>query len=384
MITTRVLFFLRRIGPYHHARFQALANQVTLIVAETRPGSQEYPWHFQPDAHYNIHSFPLSSNPEQGLRGDLLTKEVDKLVRVHQPTVIVTTGWADAEYHAVVLKSKEKKIPLVLISDSRYEDEPRHWLKEYLKRIIVRSYSAAVVAGVASRNYLTRLGFAPDALFHPWDVVDNGYFESYATENISFSRRPFLSVARFIPKKNLFLLLRSFKHYKENGGQRELILAGSGEQEDAIRHWITENSLEASILLPGFLQYDKLPGYFKNGFCFILPSFSDQWGLVVNEAMASGLPVLISEQCGCVHDLVHKGLNGDVFNPFSEDDLSRKMSNFDTMSQSEWNKMSQSSISIIKEWSVDDFAKALADAGTYAIKKNSQKGIRLLHQLLSR
>jgi hypothetical protein len=160
-----ILFFLRRIGPYHHARFQALAKKVNLIAVETRPGSQEYAWNFQAKGDYRIHSFPVTANPERGLRGAELNEEITALIRDHQPSVIATTGWADAEYHAVVLGATRYKIPVLLISDSRYEDEPRHWPKELLKRWIIKSYSSALVAGYFKQELFSTAGVCSGCYF---------------------------------------------------------------------------------------------------------------------------------------------------------------------------------------------------------------------------
>jgi glycosyltransferase involved in cell wall biosynthesis len=75
----------------------------------------------------------------------------------------------------------------------------------------------------------------------------------------------------------------------------------------------------------GLKQVDELPACYAAADCFVLPSLSEPWGLVVNEAMASGLPVLISRRCGCARDLVREGENGFLFDPTRPDELARLM-----------------------------------------------------------
>jgi glycosyltransferase involved in cell wall biosynthesis len=76
-----------------------------------------------------------------------------------------------------------------------------------------------------------------------------------------------------------------------------------------------ELGLEGAVLMPGFKQYDELPAYYGLAGAFVLGSTEEQWGLVVNEAMAAGLPVLVSRRCGCAPELVRDGENGFTFDP---------------------------------------------------------------------
>src|SRR5690606_38686047 len=210
----------------------------------------------------------------------------------------------------------------VLISDSRHEDEPRKFHKEAIKRVILRSYSAALVAGSASRRYLVKLGFPAPAIFQPWDVIDNGFFATVnSDETVPFSEKPFLCVSRFIPKKNLSRLISAFGSYVKNGGVRKLVLLGTGELERSLVEQIKELGLNDRVEIKGFVQYEYLPAYFSRALCLILPSTTDQWGLVVNEARASGLPVLVSQNCGCAAGLLRDKENGCIFDPFRVDDI---------------------------------------------------------------
>lgn len=117
-----------------------------------------------------------------------------------QPQVIVSVGWADQAYQQLLVLAQQRRIPVVLVSDSRQRDEPRNAGKEWLKRQLLRGYSAALVAGQESRAYLGELGFPPAAIFQPWDVVDNDFFEQAASR--SAPRHPtFLCVSRLVAKK---------------------------------------------------------------------------------------------------------------------------------------------------------------------------------------
>ena len=317
---------LRRIGPYHHARFQHASRYLDLHILETRPDSLEDPWNFHFSSNYAVHRLGSPEVQARNLPGRDLIREIGVLLENIAPEYVITVGWADPEYHIALNWAKRNSVPCGVVSDSRWEDHPRNGLFEWFKGSLVRQFDAALAAGTQSRNYLNRLGFPRDRIFTAWDVVDNDYFRSAAEhirnrsirpEKYSLPEKYFLCVARFILKKNHEALLQAYARFKaENAGDTHaLVLLGAGELEATLRRRINDLGLESSVRIDGFAQYEDLPYYFAWATALILPSHSDQWGLVVNEAMASGCPVIVSAACGCVPDLIEHGVNGFSFNP---------------------------------------------------------------------
>ncbi|MEL6166319.1 MAG: glycosyltransferase family 4 protein, partial [Cyanobacteria bacterium J06628_3] len=117
--------------------------------------------------------------------------------------------------------------------------------------------------------------------------------------------------------------------------------------------------------LPGFLQQDDLLPYFAHAKCFIHASIQEQWGLVVNEAMAAGLPVLVSKRCGCYEDLIIENVNGFGFDPENSQQLSQLMLKISS-GEVKLEKMSQASLEHIQKFSPDYFAEGLIQAVEYA------------------
>ena len=91
--------------------------------------------------------------------------------------------------------------------------------------------------------------------------------------------------------------------------------------ENALKATVQRIGLEESIQFFGFQAYDSIPAWYARTACLILPSVSEPWGLVINEAMASGLPVIVSDRCGCADDLVEDGANGYIFSAKNADSL---------------------------------------------------------------
>jgi glycosyltransferase involved in cell wall biosynthesis len=133
-----------------------------------------------------------------------------------------------------------------------------------------------------------------------------------------------------------------------------------------IEQQINDLDLTKFVHLPGFLQQEELLPYFAHANCFIHASIQEQWGLVVNEAMAAGLPVIVSNRCGCFEDLVIEGVNGFGFDPEDKQaltDLMLKMSS----KEIDLVAMGEASLQHIQKYSPDYFAQGLMKALKYSL-----------------
>ena len=155
-----------------------------------------------------------------------------------------------------------------------------------------------------------------------------------------------------------YMPIRGIVRLPQNHGV--LLLLGDGPDRLALENLVARIGIE-EVVFCGFQQIKLIPAYYAFAGAFVHPALNDQWGLVVNEAMAAGLPVIVSERAGCAIDLVDHGRNGYVFNPENHDELSTLLH---TMSSPETNRlsMSQASEEIIAHWSPATFASNLWQA----------------------
>ncbi len=168
------------------------------------------------------------------------------------------------------------------------------------------------------------------SIFFGYDVVKN---DDFALEKIHHLPAPseypfFLAINRFVPKKNLIFLIAAYAEYLQKIGSDSawhLVLCGDGEMRSQIEQKIHELGIQDRVHLTGFLQQSELLPYFAHAKCFIHASTTEQWGLVVNEAMAAGLPVLVSNRCGCYEYLVIEGSTGFGFDPYKTSTLVNRM-----------------------------------------------------------
>jgi glycosyltransferase involved in cell wall biosynthesis len=271
---------------------------------------------------------------------------------------------------AALLWSLCRRKPAILVSETKQDDAPRFWWSESIKRWILKHYKAALVGGQPQKRYLIELGMPKEAIFLGYNVVGN---ESYHPNKIRSLPAPlpkpyFLTINRFVPKKNLLFLISSYAAYRQTAGTQawDLVLCGDGQLRPQIEQHIAQLGLQDTVHLPGFLQQDELLPYFAHASCFIHASIQEQWGLVVNEAMAAGLPVLVSNCCGCFEDLVIEGVNGFGFDPGNPQELTNLMIKMSS-GQVNLKEMGEASLKHIEKFSPDYFAQGLMQAVEYAL-----------------
>jgi glycosyltransferase involved in cell wall biosynthesis len=246
-------------------------------------------------------------------------------------------------------------------------------------------------------------------IFTGYDVVDNDYFRQKAEEvrsqrSSASANQPsrkataaqeatadrevrqkyalpenyFLASARFVEKKNLSALISAYAQYRDrlkgtgvtdpgyNGGAPwDLVLLGDGPMRETLNSQLSTLNLNEHVHLPGFEPYDELPVYYALANAFVHASTTEQWGLVVNEAIASGLPVIVSNRCGCVSELVNG--NGFTFDPTNEDELATRLLEMASLSDEERKHLGENSYGIAANFAPERFGEGLERAASVAM-----------------
>lgn len=332
----RLLVIFHRLGPYHHARLRA-ANRVRPIVAMELSGLDEtYAWApVEAAAEFEKHVvFPAADS--EHLAGTAVYAEVVRRLDDIRPEVVAIPGLYDKGALSSLMWCIDHDVPCILMSDTTERDFNRRAWREWIKRRVVAHYSAALVGGQAQRDYACKLGMSPDRVFPGYDVVDNEYFADetariranapYYRLKYAVPERCFLSSTRFIRRKNLAGLIAAYAAYRRRiVDPWDLVVLGDGELMPQVKRQISDLGIDGHVVLPGFRQYPELPVYYGLADCYIQASLAEPWGLAINEAMASSLPVLASRACGCVPDLLREEVNGLTFDPRDTTDMAEKM-----------------------------------------------------------
>jgi glycosyltransferase involved in cell wall biosynthesis len=362
-------------GPYHIARVEGLLNcpqmpYKQIVALELSRSQEEYPWKAKTDSlEFSLVSVIQKQTLEKTNIFQLLQRLNHVLNKVN-PSVIAIAGYFQPSMLFALMWCLWHRKPAILLSESTENDAPRSWWRERIKSLIVKRYKAALVGGHPHKRYLIKLGVPEEAIFLGYDVVGNNTFNPSKIKSLSkpVEKSYFLAINRFIPKKNLSFLILSHAAYHQIVGEQawDLVICGDGQLRSHLEQQIIELGLKNCIHLPGFLQQDELLPYLAHASCFIHTSIQEQWGLVVNEAMAAGLPVLVSNRCGCFEDLVLEGVNGFGFDPDNQAELAQLMVKISS-GELDLQAMSKASLEHIQNFSPDYFGQGLMQAVEYAL-----------------
>ncbi len=369
----RVAVLFDNFGPYHVARLTAAARVCDVLGVEVAGRSKDYAW-TRTDAATNFQRTTLlqDSFREQAKPGEL-RERMYEVLGSYRPDAVAIPGWSSRAAILALQWSLKRYVPSVLMSESQARDDRRTYTREWIKARTVGLFSAALVGGVLHKEYLLQLGMAAQNVFLGYDIVDNAYYASGASSaraNASNTRQRlglpasyFLASNRFIPKKNLSFLLRAYSRYVAGcrSNPWRLVLLGDGSLRSELEALVAQIGIADKVMLPGFIQYPDLPSYYALASAFVHASTTEQWGLVVNEAMASGLPVLVSNRCGCAEELVRDGENGFQFDPADESELARRMAEIANNEELRC-RMARASFERIQAWGPERFATGLQQA----------------------
>jgi len=289
------------------------------------------------------------------------------------PDAVAITSYSTPEARSCLQWCAARRRISILMTATKADDAPRRRWRERVKSILLRGYGAAVVGGSPQESYLVDLGFPRDRIFHGYDVVDNDQIAQRVRSirsdravgpdlpGIEANSPFFLVSARMTERKNYPGLLAAYSRYRKRvDNPWPLVALGNGPLRPEVETTIQREAI-SGITLAGFRPYEDLPYYYANAGAFVHTAHTDQWGLVINEAMAAGLPVLVSTGSGCVTDLVHDGRNGYTFSSRDHRRLAQLMV---TVSEDPElvARLGNESKKIISEWHPDRFGRALMDA----------------------
>ena len=236
-----------------------------------------------------------------------------------QPDVIICGGWHHFTHWLAFVYARMTKTPLLIWSESTLKDERSSSnIKHKLKTWIVNQADGYIVPGNAQTKYLLDLGARKDRIYIAPNAVDSDFFTSQAQyyrqqkavcqQKLGIDGCVILYVGRLIDEKGIPELLEAFTKLSGNK-LLTLVIIGDGSRSQYYHSYTQQNQLD-NVVFTGFQPQSALPQYYGIADIFVFPTRSDPWGLVLNEAMAAGLPIVCSDAAGAAPDLVVNGKNG--------------------------------------------------------------------------
>lgn len=298
------------------------------------------------------------SHHRKGIINPTLITEIEQW----KPDAVLVFGWNFISHDECIRWFHKKKIPILFRGDSTMMRKQNRIIalvrKLYLRRIY-KNVDYALYTGVANRKYFIECGMNNSQLIPALHATDNNRFltnEIANKEKALYWRRELgvkddetvvLFAGKFESIKRPWLLLRLADMMKNK--PVKFILVGNGPLETQLRQQAADNP---QVIFIGFQNQQAMPVVYRMADYFILCSESETWGLSVNEAMACGCAVLISDTCGCWPDLVKEKINGHVFTDDNIESIAEKII-IEQSRKSELQAMKSASQKIIKEYSFE-------------------------------
>jgi 1,2-diacylglycerol 3-alpha-glucosyltransferase len=325
----RLVILTEIISPYRIPLFNALAQHAevdlhVVFLAETDVNLRQWQI-YKEEIRFSYQVLP-SWRRRVGRYNALLNRGVGRALGKAAPDVILCGGYNYVASWQALFWARMHNVPFFLWSESNVQDlRCGHALVEFLKAEFMSKCSGFVVPGKSALEYLRVHKVNEDSIFAAPNAVDNDFFAASAAaarqneatwrREFALPERYFLFVGRLVREKGVFELLSAYAKLDESmRRQVGLVFVGGGGCRPQLE-------LQAASISPGvvrfagFIQMEKLAIYYAFAEMAILPTYSDTWGLVVNEAMACGIPVIVSRVAGCVAELVRENWNGLLVDP---------------------------------------------------------------------
>lgn len=274
-------------------------------------------------------------------RGDtekttFLYKGLGKVLHRLAPEKIIVSGFSPATVkiywrNLIAAFMFRKKVPFIIWNGSIEADYRRDGsFKRFFRKILASSASGAVAYGSRAKDYLEKLGIAPSRVFIGVNTVDTTFFsrstekirqQKRAVENpVAHGRIHLLSIGYLSPRKNFHQLIEVMRLLHEHRKDIVLDLVGDGSERKQLENLVKTYGLTDVVHFHGYLQKEALPVLMADATLFLFQTDFDIWGLVLNEAMAAGLPVICSPNAGAAADLIREAETGFIMD-FNQPEL---------------------------------------------------------------
>lgn len=268
-----------------------------------------------------------------------------------KPDFAVINGYVGKEQTVAIRYCQKNRIPYAIESDTPLhvpENKIKAVVKKiYLRKILCHPYCYGFPGGTLQKenfvyygipeekNYIMPMSVSSERLQKVSEKIESK--EKLKEKSGLSNKKVFLFVGRLIQAKNVEVLIKAFEILKREHSDIALLIVGDGDEREKLEELVKDRHIK-DIYFKGYVVFPDIVQYYKMSDIFVLPSVYEPWGLVVNEAMIMGMPVIVSSAVGCRMDLIQDGENGFIFASNDIGDLKNKMEcfmNMDIISYSE-------------------------------------------------
>lgn len=316
--------------PYRDPFWSVVARQdgIDLTILYCAAGKADRPWQADWDRSYEYEVLPtINLLRWRGTDASCYWfSGIGRRLTRLGPDAIVVGGYNHPVMLAAMRWAVRRRVPYFLMSETYQRTVPnplKRLVKRQLVNWVVHHMAGGFPTGRWAHEYLAGFGADVAKLTYLPNVPDVEFLHTQATAlrhrqsqlrselRLPLDRKIILFAGRLIPKKNADHLIRAFANSTIRDAAH-LVVVGDGPLRAQLESLSVELGVTGSVHFAGFVQPSTMPSWFATSDLFVLPS-AETWGVVVLEAVASGLPVVVSDQVGCQADVVTNDEIGDVF-----------------------------------------------------------------------
>lgn len=379
----KVAFIHNVISPYRIPLFEGLSDHpsLDLFVYFCAKTHKRRKWDILESKKFNYEILPGFTLEFSGITYHINPSIVSRLINGKYNAVILS-GNPDFTTHIAFLTCKLLKIPFIWWSEGiETSQSTLGKLISPLTKYIVRNSNSIVVPGTLAKKFHMKLGATSKKIFLAHNIVDNDLFiEVSATfkQNVVSikqelnlpNKKIIIYVGRLVEAKGLLYLLEAYKKLKLEYNDICLVFIGDGPLREKLEYrCATENIKE--VIFTGWLSDDRIK-YYSVADVFVLPTLRDVWGLVINEAMCCGLPIISTNAAGASWDMVYSGKNGYVVESASSKQLYSFIRTI-ILDEDLAQKMGKKSLEIIKsEYTLKNMVNGFVSAVEHSLQTNTK------------
>ena len=322
---TDLLFVWDNFGPLHVDRCEAVARKFEgkhrVVGLELAGRSKNYDWVPETGSNFVKHTVFQDRAIEDVSFFNRFWFTLRNCISYGRGAKIFMCHYQDPAILAASLTLRLLGREVFAIGCSKFDDYSRKLRREVLKSLFYIPYVGGIASGIRSRDYMRFLGVPTKRLATPYNTVSLDRIRKLsgvvpAPDGVPFAERHFTIVARLVPKKNISMAITAMAMYASQvKNPRHLHIFGGGPLESSLREQAKADGVDHLIHFRGFLQTAEISRNYGTTLALLLPSIEEQFGNVVPEALALGLPIILSDNCGARDELVRSGDNGFVIEP---------------------------------------------------------------------
>lgn len=342
----KVVFLYTRLADYFLRCVQHLVQEYEVACfIFNNPPDKDAPYQFQDEANITILD-----------RTKFDAATLFAQVQAIQPDIIYASGWADKDYRKI-MRAFSPKIPVIIGTDNHWEGTWKQRIATWISPFYLRPLATHIwAAGMFQYEYARRLGFAESQILMGLYCANYPAFSAlYPQRKQHIFTKTLLYVGRFVGYKKPDWLLACFMELEEEGfTDWKLLMIGEGPMKEELI-----KTAKGNVTIKGFVHPKELPTLFGECGVFCLPAEREHWGVVVHEAAAAGMPMILSDTCGAGNTFLVNGYNGFVYETGNKNSLKMALRKLMTSDENHLQKMAEHSYQLSQRITLDTWAGTL-------------------------